>query len=304
MQQKSPFVTTIPLDQSGKLLNSLKEQGFEIAHPAHTQFQAKKKGVSCTLYDSGKLVVQGKEAQEFIEFFLEPELLKTFTYSYASYAVDKTPRIGVDEAGKGDFFGPLCIAGVYAGEKEIEELLRMGVKDSKKMQDSSIKKLANQIRKSVPYHIVRIGPAKYNELYDKFRNLNRLLAWGHATVIAALVEKTGCRCAHIDQFSHLPLVERELGKKNLDIDFTKKTKGEQDPVIAAASILARDGFVSGLEILSNWLGQELPKGASAAVVAFGRKLAKEKGREIFPEIAKKHFKTLDEILRKSGESGL
>jgi ribonuclease HIII len=301
MKPNSPYVAELSLALSDQLLRHLKEQGYEILKPPHTLFQGKKKGVICTLYLSGKLVIQGKDAQALIEFFIEPELLKTFTHGYESLSIDKTARIGVDEAGKGDFFGPLCIAGVYAGGKEIEELLAIGVKDSKKMKDSSIAKMARLIREKVPYHIVRIGPAKYNELYLKFHNLNLLLAWGHATVIAALSEKTGCHRAHIDQFSHLPLVERALEQKALKIDFSKKTKGESDPVVAAASILARDAFVSGMDILSKWLGVELPKGASSQVVQMGRKLLKEKGKEIFGQIAKKHFKTLDEIVGKSGE---
>lgn len=296
-QKALPYVANLDPFLKEELLEELKREGFEIAKPPHTHFQGKKKGITCTLYTSWKLVVQGKEAASFIEFYLEPQLLKTIRYGYSHLEIDKTPRIGVDEAGKGDFFGPLCIAGVYAGEKEVEELLRIGVKDSKRMQDSAIEKMAKLIRAKIPYHIVRISPIRYNELYSKFRNLNLFLAWGHATVIEALYKKTGCTRALIDQFSHLPLVEEALEKKNLPIDFSKKTKGEDDPVVAAASILARDAFVSGIHTLSEWIGLELPKGASARVKETGKRLFLEKGATIFDQLAKKHFKTFEEIVK-------
>src|SRR5262249_1666994 len=159
------------------------------SQPAHTLFQGKKKGVSCTLYTSGKLTVQGKEMQAFIEFYLEPEILKTFTFGYEELEWDLTPRIGIDESGKGDFFGPMCIAVVYGANEQVKRLGELGVKDSKKLSDTTIVKLAQKIRAEFTYHIVRIGPEKYNELYEKFGNLNLLLGWGHATVIEELVDE-------------------------------------------------------------------------------------------------------------------
>lgn len=293
------YVAEINTTQGEKLLKDLKHQGFEISQPPYTVFQGKKKGVNCTYYSSGKLVVQGKGSAEFIEFYLEPELLGSFKYGYGILDVDKTPRIGVDEAGKGDFFGPLCIAGVYAGEKEIDALLKLGVKDSKTLQDSSIGKMAQKIKANVPYHVVRISPQKYNEIYPQFGNLNLLLAWGHATVIENLVKETGCRLALIDQFSKAPLVQNAVKRKKIEINVTQRTKAESDPVVAAASILARDAFVTGLDNLSKEIGVKLPKGASAHVVQAGYKILKELGRDVLEHAGKKHFKTLDEILRKS-----
>jgi ribonuclease HIII len=299
----NPFVVNLENFLHKKLRDALIDQGFELHQPPYTLFQGKKSGISCTLYTSGKLVIQGKNAPDFIQYYIEPELLGTFGYGYeavSSAELDKTPRIGVDESGKGDFFGPLCIAGVFAGEKEMAELLKIGVKDSKKLSDDAILKMAKQIQAIIPHHIVRIFPEKYNVLYSQFANLNSLLAWGHATVIEVLSQETGCKTALIDQFTHLPLVENALKKKSLDIHFTKKTKAESDPVVAAASILARGAFLSGLSKLSESVGLQLPKGASPAVIAAGKKLLAEKGISCFDQIAKKHFKTLDEILLNSG----
>jgi ribonuclease HIII len=298
------LVTQLDKSLQGKLLKDLESQGFEIRHPPYTVFQGIKKGISCTLYTSGKLVIQGSASPEFIEFYIEPELLGTFDYKYDTKDFDPTPRIGVDESGKGDFFGPLCIAGVYAGPKELETLLKIGVKDSKTLTPQAILKMAAAIRASVPHHVVRISPSKYNALYSQFANLNLLLAWGHATVIEALSLETGCKRALIDQFTHLPLVENALKKKALVLEFSKKTKGESDPVVAAASILARAAFVDGLEQLSKKIGLELPKGASKQVVQTGQKLVRERGQLFLKEVAKTHFKTFDEILRNVGESKL
>lgn len=297
----SPFVTQLESSLHQKLHKDLIDQEFEMHQPPYTLFQGKKQGISCTLYTSGKLVIQGKNAPAFIQFYIEPELLGSFEYGYKEVFLDKTPRIGVDESGKGDFFGPLCIAGVYAGENELAQLLKIGVKDSKKLSDEAILKMAKKIQESTPFHIISIFPEKYNVLYAQFANLNSLLAWGHATVIEVLSKKTGCKTALIDQFSHLPLVENALTKKALDIHFTKRTKAESDPVVAAASILARAAFLLGLNKLSEMLGVKLPKGASSLVVAEGKKILSSIGPMCFDQIAKKHFKTLDEILSNSGK---
>lgn len=302
MGRPTVLVKQIDVSLKKKLLKDLESQGFEIKQPPHTFFQGAKKGVSVTFYTSGKLVVQGSSSEEFIQFYLEPEILGTFDHGYDLEGEDLTPRIGVDESGKGDFFGPLCIAGVYAGPKELEILKKIGVRDSKTLTAPTIMKMAQSIRAAVPHHIVRINPLKYNTLYSQFANLNLLLAWGHATVIEALSQETGCKRALIDQFTHLPLVENALKKKSLVLEFSKKTKGESDPVVAAASILARAAFVDGLDKLSKTIGLELPKGASKQVVQAGQKLLREKGQPFLKEVAKLHFKTFDEILRNEGES--
>lgn len=290
------YVTNLDPALSRKLKEDLLTQGFELLQPEHTVFQGKKKALTVTLYKSGKLVVQGKDSPEFIEFYLEPELIKSLEFTHPAGKHDTTPRIGVDEAGKGDFFGPLVIAGVYGGKEEIEKLLKMGVQDSKNLNDGSIAKIARQIRQEVPHHVVRINPHKYNEIYPKFGNLNLLLAWGHATVIAALSEETGCTQALVDQFSAQPHVLNALKRKGLKIDLEQRTKAESDPIVAAASILARDGFVSGLEKISEECQIPLPKGASDKVLQCGKNIYRSRGIEIFDTIAKKHFKTMTQIL--------
>lgn len=301
MTPTSPFVAQIDLKLADKLLNDLKHQGFEISNPAHTKFSAKKKGVTCTLYLSGKLVVQGKESSSFIEFYLEPEILGSFTFTHPTTILDLTPRIGIDESGKGDFFGPLCVAGVYAQGDQILELHNMGVKDSKTLSDDFIRKIAPKIKEVCLHHIVKINPAKYNEIYLKFKNLNRLLAWGHATTIEHLVEKSGCLKVTVDQFADESVVITALKRKQLTIDLTQAHRAEADLVVAAASILARHAFLEGLDKLGKDIGIKLPKGASAQTIAAGKKVFEKLGMDGLTQVGKLHFKTLDSILNKHRE---
>lgn len=291
------FVTTLDKAVIEKLKTGLIDQGFEFSTPPYSLFAAKKKGISLTLYTSLKLTVQGKEMASFIEYFLEPEILGAFPFSHpvASKDLDLTARIGVDEAGKGDFFGPLCIASVFAQGSDIEKMANLGVKDSKNLSDTQIAKLAAEIQKSFAHEIVRIGPAKYNEMYQNFGNLNSLLAWGHATAIEKLHIRTNCKTVVIDKFAHETVVIRATQRKKLDIDLTQKVRAEEDLVVAAASILARHAFVDGIKKLSEACGFELPKGASDKVIAAGKKLVEKFGEEALAKYAKIHFKTTEVI---------
>lgn len=290
------FVAKIDLALAEKLRNDLIDQGFELSTPPHTIFAAKKQGISLTLYNSGKLMVQGKNKKDFISFYLEPEILKDLSFSYPETMVDMTSRIGIDEAGKGDFFGPLCVAGVYAAESSMKKLIDMGVRDSKRMSDKSILTLATQIRSFFPHSIVRLFPIKYNELYEKFHNLNNLLAWGHSAAIEELVKSTGCTTVIIDQFASEHVVETALRKKKLEVSLTQRHYGEEDPVVAAASILARSAFVEGIDNLSSMVGFVLPKGASSLVIEAGKKVVEKHGKNMLSKVGKLHFKTTGLIL--------
>lgn len=295
------FVATLNSQQGEQLLSDLKKQEFEISNPPYTQFAAKKKGISCTLYQSGKLVVQGKESAEFIEFYLEPEILKTFCYRHALADIDLTPRIGIDESGKGDFFGPLCIGGVFVTSDQFKELQALGVKDSKSLSDIQIRKLAKAIKALCLHHVVKINPPKYNQIYFEFKNLNRLLAWGHATTIEQLVERSNCQTVIIDQFADEWVVEQALKRKKLTVKLTQRHRGEEDLPVAAASIIARAAFIDGLDQLSQEVGIDLPKGSSKATQQVGLQILHRWGEEKLRSVCKQHFKTLDQILGKERE---
>jgi ribonuclease HIII len=282
----SCFVTQIDLKWASKLRSDLENQGFQLSTPPYTLFSAQKRGISCTLYTSGKLTVQGKEKESFIAFYLEPEILGNLSYTHPQLTIDLLPHIGADEAGKGDFFGPLCIAAVFANEKQILELQQLGVRDSKRLNDSLFPSLAKKIKALCAHETVALFPETYNRLYEQFQNLNHLLAWAHTQAIFNLIEKTGCTRILLDQFSKAPLVEKNLKKKGLLTDFAQRPRAEEDPVVAAASILARTTF----PFLS------LPKGASVPVIEQGKLLVQRFGKEILHKVAKLHFKTKDAIL--------
>lgn len=293
------FVTTLDKSMAAKLRDGLIEQGFTLTQPEHTLFQAKKPGVSCTLYTSMKLTVQGKNKREFIEFYLEPEILKMPLYTYKNEllleSLDKRARIGVDESGKGDYFGPLCVAGVFADEKTFPLLLKLGVRDSKTITDPEIRRLAKEIVAAVPNYIIRLRPQKYNELYASFKNLNSLLAWGHASVIENLAKHTKPEVAIIDQFAHPYVVERALSKKKVSLQVEQRVRGEADIVVAAASIIARWAFIDGLDQMEKEFGMNFPKGASAAVQKAAKKFIAEHGVEALGNVAKLHFSTTKKV---------
>jgi ribonuclease HIII len=205
--------------------------------------------------------------------------------------------IGTDESGKGDYFGPLVIAGVCLDRKIGTELSALGIKDSKRLSDSRILLLAEQVRKlALASDVVVILPERYNELYLKMKNLNRLLAWGHARVIENILERKECSFALTDQFGDRTLVEKALMTHGRKITLEQRPKAEEDIAVASASVIARGEFLKGIEKLSKREGISLPKGASEAVVRAGKTLFSQKGLEGLKRTAKMHFKTTQAVL--------
>jgi ribonuclease HIII len=208
-------------------------------------------------------------------------------------------RIGIDESGKGDYFGPLVIAAVFVDATTQGELTLMQVRDSKKISDGRILDMAPDIRTICPHSIIAIGPQRYNELYAKIRNLNRLLAWGHAKALETLLEKVSCERAIADQFGDERLILNALQEKGRTIVLEQRHKAESDLAVAAASIVARAEFLLRLARLSNEIGTTLPKGASPAVELAGRMIVKKHGEEQLRSVAKLHFKTTQAVLKKT-----
>ncbi len=205
-------------------------------------------------------------------------------------------RIGIDESGKGDYFGPLVIAAVFVDATTQDELALMQVRDSKKISDGRILEMAPDIKIICPHSVITIGPHKYNELYAKIRNLNRLLAWGHAKALETLLERVSCERAIADQFGDERLILNALQEKGRKIVLEQRTKAESDIAVAAASILARAEFLVRLKRLSGEIGTTLPKGASPAVELAGKMVVKKYGQERLGTVAKLHFKTTKAVL--------
>jgi len=213
-------------------------------------------------------------------------------------------RIGTDESGKGDFFGPLVVAAFFMPEGEEDVLRELGVKDSKRTSDSRCREIADALKKGYIHSVVAVGPEKYNELYAKLRNLNRLLAWAHARAIENILDRVPAGKAVTDKFGDEKFVRNALLKKGRTIELVQMPRAEDDPAVAAASILARAEFLTRLHLLSREIGAELPKGASAQVEEAAVKLVRAKGPDILDKVAKTHFKTTARVLGLAGVAKL
>src|SRR6266404_5538305 len=229
------YTHALTQQQVGKLRALLEESGFEFAPKEWTIFFAQKNKLSVAVYEKGpKVLVQGKGLEEFVQFELEPKVLGEAKLGYEEVHSPEMfdPHFGVDESGKGDFFGPLVISGVYVDRAIARKLLDAGVVDSKRVSsDTRIRALGQTIRKTAVglVETVLIGPAKYNELYEKFGNLNSLLGWGHARVIENLLaKKPGCPRALSDKFADARIVERALLQHGQKIRVEQRTKAESD----------------------------------------------------------------------------
>lgn len=206
--------------------------------------------------------------------------------------------IGTDESGKGDYFGPLVVAGVYLDKTTERRLADIGIRDSKTITDSRIYEFAKIIRSVLnakQYSVIAIGPEKYNELYAKIGNLNKLLAWGHARTIENILGGVECNTAIADQFGDESLINKALLEKGKKIELIQMPKAEQHIAVAAASVLAREMFLSRLAQMSKDFGIVFPKGASAEVEAIAKRFVQKNGMSELSKCAKIHFKTTQKI---------
>jgi ribonuclease HIII len=198
--------------------------------------------------------------------------------------------IGSDESGKGDYFGPLVVAAVYLEPRQAETLAALGVRDSKRLTDRRATELAAAIRQHAVVEIVKINPGRYNSLYAKMKNLNRLLAWAHARALENLLHRVKCDRVVIDQFAQPQLIEQALMAAGQQVHVEQRPRAEDDAAVAAASVVARAEFLAGLAALSHDVGFPLPKGASAHVDRAAERILAIGGRSQLEQVAKLHFK--------------
>lgn len=214
--------------------------------------------------------------------------------------------IGTDEVGKGDYFGPLIIAGVLVDDAIKRKLLEIGVKDSKELTDVIIQRIAPKIKKLIKdnYDIIIINPVKYNELYAKMRNINRILAWGHAKVLENILQKNSLAAsgsideAVSDKFGDEKLILNSLQKYGKKIKLYQTHKAEKYVAVASASILARDKLVDWFEKNSKKLEFSIPKGSSFATIEAARKIRSKFGEAELKNYVKLHFKSTRKVMEK------
>lgn len=297
-----PPVRQIKPDQFATFRAALEAQSFSFEERPHQVFLARKEGAAVNLYQNGKVVIGGSDAAE-------TQAVHTLLDSLGAAEVQKKSkelpsidvsgtRIGTDEVGKGDYFGPLVVAGVLVTDETERELKALGVRDSKTLSDTTVANLALNVRRILGrqnYEEIWISPLKYNLLYQKLRNVNRILGWAHARAMENLLSNgIGCDKAIADQFGNQSYIEDALMRKGRQIRLIQVHHAERDTAVAAASILARDKFLSKLEETRESYQLDFPKGASN-VVEFGKKLVESHGIGVLQNVAKLHFRTTREI---------
>jgi len=298
---------TLQPDQAQRLEAHLQSGGYQLREVPYARISGVKKDLNVTLYLSGKLVVQGKGTREFIEFVLEPEVLGTATLGYETLLDPSLldPRIGVDESGKGDFFGPLCVAAVYVNAAVLEAWKTMGIRDSKSVgSDAQIIRLNRVIRETpgCQVSVIAIGNEAYNRLHTRHGSVNTVLAWGHARAIENLLERGALLNpppvrAISDQFaSSKSTVEKALMTLGKGLQLVQRHRAEEDLAVAAASIVARNEYLVRMKQLEKECAMPLPRGASAAVEEAAKSVVARFGPEILPKVSKMHFRTRYRVL--------
>ncbi|MCC7518006.1 MAG: ribonuclease HIII [Verrucomicrobiae bacterium] len=285
----------------------LREGGFASQSTPHARFAGRKEGLTVVFYESGKLVVQGQATRDFVQFFLEPEVLGEARLGYEEQLNPRAfePHMGVDESGKGDYFGPLVVSAVFATAEAIRAFRETGVRDSKNVSsDARALELDRVVRKTSGCTAVTvpIGPAAYNRLHAKMRTVNQVLGWGHARALENALERvdpkgsgTVCVRAISDQFGKKETVLRALLARGKRLELEQRPRAEEDLVVAAASLVARAEFLLALRRMARRWQVEFPKGASERVVAAGREFVRKHGAEKLGEVAKLHFRTTAEV---------
>lgn len=263
-------------------------------------FAYKGDGVNVVAYKSGKVVIQGKKTEDFVTYVIEGEItgMPEMGYEEVHHPEWFEPHAGVDESGKGDFFGPLVSACVIADGDMVRTWQEKGLRESKRVSsDAAILKMEKLIRQTDGVIITTTwaGMRKYNELYRKFgSNVNKLLGWMHATSVKEALAKRPVPWGMLDQFSKTPYTQRQL-KDVGDFELKMMPRAEADPVVAAASIVARAEYVRQMAKLAEKAGMPLGKGASAAVKKQGIALVEKLGPEALGDYAKLHFRTAYEV---------
>lgn len=303
--QKNIYSYKLDSEQQDVLYALLEAGNYKLETVPHTRIAVSLPDCRINLYNSGKCVIQGKGAADFVTFTMEPLVLLDAQLGYEEIDPEqKEPHLGVDESGKGDFFGPLVIAAAYIDAEIYDAFKAANVRDCKDISSDKVTiKMAADIRKVLNgrYGGLCLGNATYNRLYAKMNNVNRILAWGHATSIENALEKVpDCPKAICDKFGPEHRIKSALKTRGKKIELIQRTKAESDLAVAAASVMARANFLQNIEHIGKKYDITIPKGCSAKTVEVACDLVKKHGPGILPKIAKCHFKTTDKVLEACG----
>ena len=323
--KKTSFTFELTNDQQEILLGIMVHGNYRKREVPYSLYSIEGDHFNATLYEKEKhgkrkLCVQGSKAEDFVTFQLEPLGVVPVSLGYEKVLQPElfSAHAGSDESGKGDYFGPLVVCCAFTDERLSDEMLKLGVKDCKQMTDKSVLAVGARLRAllgSDGYAVVKLGPAAYNRLYAKMRNINRMLAWAHGTAIEELLTKrSGCKRVVVDQFAPTEVtIQRALKPLGRAAKVEQRHKAESDIAVAAASVIARELFLRACDDMGKESfgcaaeGQDeaarIPLGSSDPRV---RELAEEMVRKNGPvwlmNHCKAHFQTTDKVLAACGKS--
>ena len=269
------YTQKINSKQAEDIKSLLSKLGATFDIVQYSNWRAKTSSFQAIYYTSGKLLIQGKEVDNIAQKVDEILGIKTISKVESDSSILAEKYIGTDESGKGDFFGPLVVAGVQVDETNKQNFIDLGIKDSKKLDDKKILQMANIIKANAVHSVVVMMPIKYNELYHNFKNLNKLLAWGHARAIENILAKSPCDFALADKFGDESLIQNALMKNGQKITLKQMVRAEADIAVAAASVLARAEFVKRMADMEQKYEMPFQKGASDKVVAQAKDFVKK-----------------------------
>ncbi|MBO4709184.1 MAG: ribonuclease HIII [Kiritimatiellae bacterium] len=320
--KKTSFTYELTNDQQELLLGVMVNGNYRKREVPYSLWSIEGDHFNATLYSKEKhgkrkLCVQGSKAEDFVLFVLEPRVLGAAMLGYETILNPElvAPHAGSDESGKGDYFGPLVVCCAYTDEALSEKMLQMGVKDCKQMSDKSVLTTGAKLRALLGptgYAVVKLGPAAYNRLYSKIKNINRMLAWAHGTAIEELLEKRqSCPRVVVDQFAPTEAtILRALKTRGKAIKVEQRHKAESDIAVAAASVIAREIFLRDIMKMGEEVfgppaeGREnVPAGSSdPRVRALAEEMVRKEGPVWLMNHVKAHFQTTDKVLSACGKS--
>lgn len=317
VKKQSSYTFELNNEQQELLLGLMVNGNFRKREVPYSLYSIEGNKFNATLYakekhGKRKLCVQGSGARDFVEFQLEPTGIVPVSLGYEQVLNPElfSAHAGSDESGKGDYFGPLVVCCAYTDEKLSEEMIKLGVKDCKQMSDKAVLTVGAALRQLLGptgYAVVKLGPAAYNRLYAKIKNINRMLAWAHGTAIEELLEKrTSCNRVVVDQFAPTEAtILRALKERGKKAKVEQRHKAESDIAVAAASVIARELFMRDIQKMSEELpeGVTVPMGSSdPRVRALAEEMVRANGPVWLMNHCKAHFQTTDKVLAACGKS--
>jgi ribonuclease HIII len=310
---KTSFTYELSESEQELLLGVMLSGNYRKREVPYSLWSVEGQGFNATLYEKEKhgkrkLCIQGKGAEDFVLFTLEPQVLKRAELGYEEvlHPENFAPHAGSDESGKGDFFGPLVVCCCYTDESLSRAMKELGARDCKQMSDAQVLKVGAQLRELLTparYSVVKLGNAAYNRLYAKMRNINRMLAWAHATAIEDLLEKIpSCPRVVVDQFARTEaVIASALKPRGKKAELVQMHKAESDIAVAAASVIARELFLRDMQGGNS--EDRFPVGSSdPKVKEFAIERVKAEGPNYIMNHCKAHFRTTDQVLEACGFS--